>query len=238
MVMADGPKRPVAAVVMGLVTAALTGAGGRLAHLLFDDLCGECFFCYGNTFALVSGLVASLGTIALLAVGGWAVWRLARGRRVGALGTVFITLVVAAVVFWGLGWVIGVSMWDRCFAFFCWAGGWAVPGAVSAVCLVWGLITAWGLAMGRTLDILGDDNRQPDSADARPVWIVAEPGADLKEYPRKDQPMAHVAAGTLVTEVRRLFEQVRVATPDGLEGWVDADRLEPPSGEGGAEGGP
>ena len=233
--MADGPRRPVAAVVMGLVTAALTGAGGRLAHLLFDDLCGECFFCYGNTFALVSGLVASLGTIALLAVGGWAVWRLARGRRVGALGTVFITLVVAAVVFWGLGWVIGVSMWDRCFAFFCWAGGWAVPGAVSAVCLVWGLITAWGLAMGRTLDILGDDNRQPDSADARPVWIVAEPGADLARV-IDGETVAHLTAGTTVIEVQRVEGQARVTTPDGLSGWVDADRLVPPGEGGGGDG--
>ena len=45
---------------------------------------------------------------------------------------------------------------------------------------------------------------------------VALLGADLKEYPLHDEPMARLEAGTVVWELRRLGEHVRVRTPDGL----------------------
>jgi hypothetical protein len=224
--MGERRGRPVAAVAMGLVTAALTGAGGWQASLLFDDLfTTECFFCYGDTFAFVVGLVDSLGTIALLVVGGWAVWRLAQGRRVGAVGVVFITLVVAAVAFWGLWWVILLSNFDRCFAFLWGAGGGVVPLALAAVCLVWGLVRAWRAATGRTRGIWGHALERLPAASG-PTWLVAELGADLTEvFHGKVKVLAHLAAGTTVTEVRHTVRRVLIVGPDGLSGWVDADRL-------------
>ncbi len=220
-----------AAVFMGLGTLALTGAGGWQASLLFDDLITtECFFCYGDTFALVVGLVDSLATIALLVVGGWAVVRLAQGRRVGAVGVVFITLVVAAVAFWGLNWVILVGNFDRCSsAFICGAGGWVVPLALAAACLAGALVRAWR-AKGRTRH--GGNQAEERFVEPGRAWLVAEPGADLEQFGER---VARLDAWTVVREVDRDEEQVLVTTTDGLEGWVAADRLQPPrAGEGGS----
>jgi hypothetical protein len=63
-------------------------------------------------------------------------------------------------------------------------------------------------------------------------WLVAEPGVDLTEYPRSPWAVARLTAGSLVTEIGHLGGQVRVATEDGLTGWVAREWLES-TGEGG-----
>jgi hypothetical protein len=82
------------------------------------------------------------------------------------------------------------------------------------------------------------DRRQP--VPVGPAWLVAPPGAEAGRFIIGNTLAGFLAAGTMVTEVRRWGEQVRVTAPDGLCGWVDADRLEPtvqPTGEeGGGDG--
>jgi len=63
-----------------------------------------------------------------------------------------------------------------------------------------------------------------------PSGVVAQQGVDLSEV-LYGAPVAHLPSGTAVTEVRSMGGQVLVETPDGLRGWVAADRLEAPAPE-------
>ena len=158
-----------------------------------------------------------------------------RGRPWAAVGILVLTLAVTALASW-LALVFSlVACWGcstgKLLTFI------VILFIPVASWLVWGLVWAWKVATGRTRDIWGNDNRGFDAADARPVWTVAEPGAEASHYIRGDLLAGYIsgdsvagyfAAGTTVTEVRRTGSRVLVCVDDGLSGWVDAERLQPP----------
>jgi hypothetical protein len=156
-----------------------------------------------------------------------------KGRVVAAIGVVVLTLVVIALFAF-----VAIFSMNFCIASPCphpSPGGITVVVVFLALLFLLGLWWAWMVATGRSLRHGSRDELGPAPDSAQRPWLVAEPGADLKEYPLHEEAMAHLKAGTLVREMRRLGEHVRVRTPDGLEGWVAADRLEP-TGEGGGDG--
>jgi hypothetical protein len=105
-------------------------------------------------------------------------------------------------------------------------------GVLVVIGVIWAV-----LAFVRSRSAPAEESWEP----AAPAWLVAGPGADLMWRLSDREPHAHLEAGTVVWEVERGQGQVRVTTPEGLEGWVDADRLEPTvqptgDGEGGGDG--
>ncbi len=179
--------------------------------------CGD--ECYG--LGAVGGLVI-LGSALVLLAGVWWAWRVGTGR-VDRAGGVILGLVVLA-----LG-VIGLLL------AFLWHNGvlsrieLAVP---SSLLVVLGLVMA--LRVGR-FGVRRTGKRLP--LQPSPVWLVAEPGVEATRFIIGDERACFLAGGTTVTEVRRTGSRVLVATPDGLEGWVDQDRLQPAPDAGDREGG-
>jgi hypothetical protein len=160
-----------------------------------------------------------------------------RGHPWAAIGIVVLTLSLAALMG---GCAVLTAVFSPCFLQACGVGDW-LPGVLffsvpAVVCLVFGLVRAWGVGTGRTRDIWGHARERLPAASG-PTWLVAEPGADLTEvFHGEVKVLAHLAAETMVTEVRHTVSRVLIAGPDGLSGWVDADRLRPPGEGGGGDG--
>ena len=153
-------------------------------------------------------------------------------RRRAALKVILLTLLATAVAAFAAVLILGAAGWG-CFVGFAFGSsepcgpGWAITVLAFLPALA---ILAGGLLWARRVGA-------PEPVAPQRVWLVAAPGVDLKLDPRQDQLVAHLEAGALVKEVRRLYQHVRVITPDGLEDWVGADRLEPTDrGEGGGDG--
>jgi hypothetical protein len=106
-------------------------------------------------------------------------------------------------------------------------------GLLAVACSYWGLI--WARRVGRgCIRHEGDYAQERFPAALGPAWLVAEPGAEATRFIVGEERAGFLAAGVTVTEVRRTGSRVLVTGPDGLTGWVDADRLQPPGeGEGG-----
>ena len=140
--MAERRGHPVAAAFVSLFTLALAVVGGFLAYIGLGSGIED----PGDAFGLAVGLVDLVGTVALLVVGGWLVWRLAQGHRRGAVGVVFTTLVVAAAAFWLLALAYGKedlgcgALSDNPESCRSEAADWAVPSAVAAALLFFGLL--------------------------------------------------------------------------------------------------
>ena len=159
-----------------------------------------------------------------------------RGRPWAALGVAVLTL--------GLTVLLGgcsafAVVFGSCFMQDCSVGDW-LPGVLffsvaAAAGLVFGLVRAWKVGTGRAGDPEWDRASERVLAGAGPTRQVAEPGAEATRFIIGETVAGFLAAGTAVTVLVRTGSRVRVAAPDGLEGWVDADRLEP-AGEGGGDG--
>jgi hypothetical protein len=91
----------------------------------------------------------------------------------------------------------------------------AVPPWLLVNALLWFI---WAFTKGR-------GPKAPQGPPA--LWCASEPGVELAAAIH-GEPVAHLAAGTVVTEVGRVLGQVRVTTAEGLSGWVAEDRLQPP----------
>jgi hypothetical protein len=157
------------------------------------------------------------------------VWRLVQGRSWAAAGLVGGTLVGTAVLALGGLLLVAVGDFGRCgFTYGCQPTGWAgVAGMLvpAALFLPWGLLRARRVATGRARDNWGHAQR-PVPAEARPVWLVAEPGAEATRSIIGEERVGFLAAGTVVMEVRRTGSRVLVTTSDGLSGWLAAECLE------------
>jgi len=151
-----------------------------------------------------------------------------RGHPWAALGVAVLTL--------GLTGVGGCSafavVFGSCFMQDCSVGDW-LPGVlffsiVAAAGLVFGLVRAWKVGTGRAGDPEWDRASERFPAGAGSTRQVAEPGAEATRFIIGETVAGFLAAGTSVTELDRTGSRVRVIGPDGLSGWVDEGRLQPP----------
>jgi hypothetical protein len=163
--------------------------------------------------------------------------RSVQGRPRGALEVIFVTLVVAAVVFWGSALAIGFSDLNSCGLTptgGCGSGeaGEVAVFALAGACLVVGFGRAW-LVRGRAAPAASATPGR-----RRRVWEPA--GADLLAFPDgRSSVVLRLSPGTAVVEGERQGDYIWVTVlPEGQVGWLAWDALlpKPTSGDGGDDG--